>query len=117
MASKNSTQLSTASTPALTAAQHAVPESLSSPQRRVMANQAVRASRPNAQRNHTAMSGLWPASSRKMPSVPSSTPPATISHKPLRSRAAWKSDATATGNEPEEFMRQWSAGTQGLTSG
>ncbi|WP_382327112.1 hypothetical protein ACFJGX_22445 [Hydrogenophaga sp. UC242_50] len=88
MASKNRIQLTTASTPALTAARRAAPLSLSSRQRRVTANQAVSVSRPKAQRNHTAVSGLWPASSRKMPSVPSMRPPATMSHMPERSRAA-----------------------------
>jgi len=62
--------------------------SRSSRSRPLAAPNASNASAPNAQRKNTAVSGCWPASSTKTPSVPSSTPPASISVTPRRSSRA-----------------------------
>jgi hypothetical protein len=52
-------------------------EGFNSDSRHTASAKAAMATAPNTQRKNTAVSGCWPASERKMPSVPISRPPAT----------------------------------------
>ena len=82
MAAKNSAQFSTMRRPVATTTGQLLPRTRNSRTRPVASPQASSASAPKAQRNSTVTNGCWRASSTNMPTVPSSTPPAIISHWP-----------------------------------